>query len=1321
MPLSFESLTPKDFFTSFDKDYAQTKTSGLEDFKEKVAQYLESFDKNKGQNEPAIVSNALAPFLKELGFHAQPSYKQQGRSEIDLALLKDSQVEILIEAKNPSNTAEMFSPNNPNCKALHECILYYFREREGNEQGLERNISLKYIIITDFTRFFVFNAREFERHFYKNKEILKLYKRLNEKGTLIDNQQDFYAELQKILEKQLNGGGAEENLAENSALKYTSFDLRNDKHFNLTHKLLQRDFLHNEFQRDANALNPRFYKELLHILGLKEYEKNSKITIECDSTQDTSFANHIALKLASHNKPSDFEVVMSHILLWLNRILFLKLIEANLLAFNEFDKALNFLSGAKIKSFKDLSHLFFEVLAKDYQNRTNDRGFNFLPYLNSSLFIKDEKLEILDIALLDDTLEIEVFQSTQSTYKAGSKCAFLVYLFDFLNAFDFGKKSNSCHIESEVRNISPQTPSEESYSNKELIQSSVLGAVFEKLNGYKEGSFYTPSFITSYMCRESLSKIVVEKFNAYNPAWNAKTLEDIEEEIHREKRKRTESSTHIKDKYKKLLQSIRICDPSVGSGHFLVSALSEMVNIYYKLGLLEIDCESLEIKDDEIYLKIDKENFAYKRPQSEQNKNHQIQKSLFELKKSIIENNLFGVDINPNSCNIARLRLWIELLKNAYYLNFTKDKDSKTHKLQTLPNIDINIKCGNSLVSNIDTNITLENFTQNLEARLAKTLEKSDLFLHQSLASEIQDTKKKAQGKFQEMSQNAQSYKNEHDKQSAQIHKQHYEEAYSYLCKLFLRNCDEYINFHQALKEFFYQYGYINLTELEPETQFHIESYVEYFDFHKSVNFERKALREISQKELENLLKLMQIYEDFQNQATFEWRFAFPEVLDSNGDFLGFDLVIGNPPYIKEADNKRLFDGTRHLRTYQGKMDIWYHFVGKGFDIAKNKGIVTFIATQNWTTNTGAKALRNVILREAKILNLIDFGSYMCFDSASIQTMIMEFQKLNSIPESYQINYAKIESKKPTDKHREAILKREPFEDNLYLEPSITPTQMQNKPLTFVDSKQEEVLNKILVGGKMFLEEKEVGAGICPSLDDLFIVKDIACFSKKEKRYIKEWHTGLSQKYSTCETDKFLIYMSAKNYKQKNLDDLPNLKQHFEPYKEILQKAKIQYKTPNKPYFFLHREREERFFIEGNEKIISQVRCEIPTFAYTKENFYGSRALFFIQTNRFDMKFLTGLLNSKLIAFWLKHNGKIQGSLYKVEKEPLMSIPIPKITKYNKPLCNKIITLVEEILALKAKDSHCNTSHLESQIDGLVYQLYKLDSKEIKIIERGNK
>lgn len=108
MPLQFQPLTPKEFFASCNKDYAESKISELEEFKEKVAQYLESLDKHKKQNEKAIVANVLAPFLQGLGFHTQAAFKQKGNSEIDLALLKDSNVEILIEAKKPDNVAEMF-------------------------------------------------------------------------------------------------------------------------------------------------------------------------------------------------------------------------------------------------------------------------------------------------------------------------------------------------------------------------------------------------------------------------------------------------------------------------------------------------------------------------------------------------------------------------------------------------------------------------------------------------------------------------------------------------------------------------------------------------------------------------------------------------------------------------------------------------------------------------------------------------------------------------------------------------------------------------------------------------------------------------------------------------------------------------------------------------------------------------------------------------------------------------------------------------------------------------------------------------------------
>lgn len=844
--------------------------------------------------------------------------------------------------------------------------------------------------------------------------------------------------------------------------------------------------------------------------------------------------------------------------------------------------------------------------------------------------------------------------------------------------------------------------------------------MFEKLNGYQEGSFYTPNFITSYMCKESLSKIVVEKFND-SFGWNAKDIESLRKQIDRD-------FGRVESQAKQILSSIRICDPSVGSGHFLVSALNEMIAIYHKLGLLEFGYKDLQIKDDEIHLTTKEgEKFAYKRLQDS---NHTIQIALFELKKSIIENNLFGVDINPNSCNIARLRLWIELLKNAYYLNFSKDKDSKIHKLQTLPNIDINIKCGNSLISHIGTNITLDNFTANLQNRLIAANKKQDLFLNQSLNSEIKDIEKKAQNKFQEMHENAESYKNENNKQTAKTYKDAYENAYQYLCKLFKRNCDEYINFHQVLKDFFTSYGYINLTQLESETKFYIESYVEFFDFHKSVDFERKTSREIPQKEPENLLKLMQIYEEFNQQATFEWRFAFPEVLDSNGDFLGFDLVIGNPPYIKEADNKRLFDGTRHLRTYQGKMDIWYHFVGLGFDIVKNQGIVTFIATQNWITNTGAKNLRNVILKESQILNLVDFGSYMCFDAASIQTMIMEFQKLDSIPESYTFTYAKIESKKPTDKHREAILKRESFEDNIYLEPSITPSQMLNKSLTFADSKQEEVLNKILENGTFYLrdDEAQIGIGLTDKVKKkmgltnyevgtgIFQIstKELKSLhlTKSELKLIKPLYTSneLFRFYGNPNNNEWVIYTDSSFKNPNSMDKYPNLKKHLDKFRDVIT-------SDNKPYG-LHRAKQEYFF-NKTPSIVSLRKCpDKPIFTYVDFDCYVTSTFFIIQTSRIDLKFLTGLLNSKLIAFWLRHKGKMQGNNYQIDKEPLMNIPLIEITEQNEKNANQIIALVDEILNLKAKDSTTDTSKLESEIDKLAYRLYNLNENEISIIEK---
>lgn len=194
-------ITPKEFLELHNRDYADSKPKNLESFRQKVADYLESLKAHKNQNEKAIVSECLKPFLQDLGFCTQAAYKHQGNSEIDLALLKNEAVEVLIEAKKSDNNKEMFSPQNPNCKALHECILYYLREREGENQSLMRNASVRYIIITDFYHFYIFGAREFKRCFYQNKQILKAYQELKNgketKNGNIDNQAEFYNEISK--------------------------------------------------------------------------------------------------------------------------------------------------------------------------------------------------------------------------------------------------------------------------------------------------------------------------------------------------------------------------------------------------------------------------------------------------------------------------------------------------------------------------------------------------------------------------------------------------------------------------------------------------------------------------------------------------------------------------------------------------------------------------------------------------------------------------------------------------------------------------------------------------------------------------------------------------------------------------------------------------------------------------------------------------------------------------------------------------------------------------------------------------------------------
>ncbi len=597
-------------------------------------------------------------------------YKVKPTKRIDSAILNDNdKVEVIIEFKALKNPNEFIKKSDLNVKALHESLFYYLIERKNG------NNNLKHLILATIKELYIIDANEFEV-FNKDKEIKKAFKDCHDKKGNDPRTKAFYDACQKCLNEL------------DRSLKYHYIPLKKEN-LALIYQALSPNFLLKiPKYSDANTLNKDFYEELLYILGLEEQNEKGKTLIKLSHTQ-----NSLSDALKKQYKNLDDEEVMALLIAWNNRILFLRLLESLLISFKHFEKP--FLTTDNFKDFNALNTLFFEVLAKKNSERfpeiKEDKILEKIPYLNSSLF--DETPLELDgyriRSLNNEPLEIypKSVLKKHEEYQKQKDLPLLKYLFEFLRVYDF-----------------TTTPKDikdnQNKSESRLINPSVLGLVFEKLNGYKEGSFYTPSFITSYMCKESITPIVLDKFNA-TYQWDCENLKALREKIDRN------FSNEKAKEYLNTLLTLRVCDPAVGSGHFLVSALNEMVLIAYELGLIaSLYRHELKLENDEIIIHTPENKvFKYTIPHSENDPHHQIQKELFNLKKDIIENCLFGVDINPNSCEITKLRLWIELLKYSYYI-FEEGKN--TNNLETLPNIDINIKCANSLISRFNLNDDLK-------------------------------------------------------------------------------------------------------------------------------------------------------------------------------------------------------------------------------------------------------------------------------------------------------------------------------------------------------------------------------------------------------------------------------------------------------------------------------------------------------------------------------------------------------------------------------------------------------------------------------------
>jgi hypothetical protein len=1189
-------------------------------------------------------------------------------------------VGVLLEFKKPTEKRDMVSAENANVKAMQEVVLYYLRQTVDHN-----NHKITNLVVTNIYEWFIFDGVWFEKNIFRNTKLKKDYLAYKTSG---HDTKYFY---ENIAAKYLAEFAEEIPCTYFNLLDYRKniedSNPKNDDALIDLYKILSPEHLLNKkFANDSNSLNTDFYNELLYIIGLEESKETAKKTIrrinEAERNAGSFIENTIAIlktnKYLGYDKSDEienqyYETALELCITWLNRILFLKLLESQLINYHKnADADYSFLSPSKISEFDELQELFFDVLAEKIKDRKPEvvQKYAAIPYLNSSLFEQTElEAKATRISGLKDRLEIPVYK--KSVLKKGTKEEIkpktsLKYLLEFLDAYNFASESNA-KIQEE---------------NKSIINASVLGLIFEKINGYKDGSFFTPGFITMYMCRETIRKAVVEKFKIQFPKCeNIQEFDELKDKVdYTDKIQRAEAN--------KLINDIKIVDPAVGSGHFLVSALNEMIAVKSDLNILSytngnrVLGYTITLDNDELIIQNQETDKLFEYTLNQNNniipELQELQSCLFTEKQILIENCLFGVDINPKSVMICQLRLWIELLKNAYY---TKESDYK--QLHTLPNIDINIKTGNSLISRFSIADSLENALKD---------SKWNINTYRTAVSTYKTINDKAQ-------------------------KKELEKLINTIKSDFKTNID-----NPFKKKISTARGKKELIEADIFTKRQWGENIDkkiFDDYEKAV----KILKEL-EKDKDDILT-NKIYEN-----AFEWRFEFPEVLDDKGNFIGFDVVIGNPPYIKEYEGKHIFDGLRENEVYQGKMDIWYMFTCDGIKLLKENGLLNFIAPNNWTTNSGASKMRNFVLAKSKIESLVDFGSYMVFDTASIQTMIMTFKK--EILEYYSFDYRKIQADKPVYENAIQLLNKTENENCIYLEQNISPKNALNQLLTFTNSINDIILNKLIDKKNFSLDTKnEIAQGIVfpqdfinkasnEKLSNYYKVGDgIFALSKTEKenlklsvqelKLVKPYFTSeqFFRYFSKNKNDYWIIYTSSKFKNPSEIKPYPNIKNHLDKFQSVIT-------SDNKPYG-LHRTREERFF--KGEKIITLRKCAgKPVFTYTNFDSYVSATFYVIKTERLNQKYLTGLLNSKLIEFWLRNKGKMQGNNFQLDKEPLLNIPIfePSKTKQK-----EIQDLVDQILTLNKANPQADTSQLEEEIDELVYQLYELTAEEIEVVKKS--
>ena len=1165
-------------------------------FAKKLISYLTHLY-DKADESEEYQKNLLKVFLEGIMSHNFINTS----SRIDLAIYNgkdaNSSLGVLFECKSLSNKAEMMTTDRINSKAFQEIIAYYLYERL-----FEKNLEVKKCIITNGLSWFIVEAKEFEKHFFKNKKLVDLVTKFRN-NQLSSNRTDFLysqviaPEIDKAIEKGIVI--AHFDLSQALVKSSKSIEIKKNNLTQLYRFFTAENLLNKEIFTDSNKLNKNFYDELLYLMGLEETKSGtSKIIsrLKPANRQPYSFVENIIEKLDTNDVPKDKqeEIAIQLTVVWINRILFLKLLESQLVLFNK-DESFRFLTYEKLSSFEEVYNLFFAVLARKVPERNErvQKKFGYIPYLNSSLF-EETELEVSRDGIGIDRLPegcIEIFSKTAlkgaNKKRKKGNINFIEYLFEFLDAYDFS--TTITHHEK---------------SKNDLINASVLGLIFEKINGYRDGSFYTPGNITMYMSRKAIRTAAVDKINSALD-WQCETIEDIKFNIR---------NVQIAKKVSDAIDSLKVCDPAVGSGHFLVSILNEIIALKSDLNVLfDTDgnhignlIQCYVINDELVIQDMSGNNFVY---QTGNQQSEQVQKAIFSQKRHILENSLFAVDINPSSVNICRLRLWIELLKSSYYY---QDTDTDQPVLTTLPNIDINIKVGDSLLHKFDFDYEFD-------------MRKTDFKDYLSLVKDYKDTNNKR-------------IKAEIWKKIENLKRSFDDTASSPELKKLSRLLSER---NKA--------GAISLFEEENKNS-------------KEVTELNKQLAK-AEKELEYRLKNPLFAKGM------EWRMEFPEILGEDGEFIGFDLVIGNPPYIF-ARNQSFTDEMKayYSRTYQVseyQANTYTIFMELAYQLLRKGGTFSYIIPNNFLTIQTNSRIRQFITEQTSDVVLINSLDKI-FADASVDNCIIFFKK--NLPNWIEV------------------------------------VELHHGEYNTIGRVEPDFFGEIPTFSISMVKYRQ-------AIDIFWKVNNFPILERPEiatvKSGIKAYKTGKGNPKMTAHDKNKRIY-----HAREKLDD------SYRPYLdgENVSRYKLTWNGEYIKYGAnLAAPRDKKYF-ETPRILVRQIPSK-STYAveavYTNSDFINdlnSMVITDIQVNPF---YLLGVLNSRLISLWffMKFD-KFQRRLFPQFKvNELGDFPIPDATDSQQ---EEVAQLVEQLIEEMKKDSleTKKITQLNLKIDDLVMDLFGLTEEE---------